>query len=522
MTNSLSADRFIHPDPADNKTAQQDKGSPAGAAGRGEAAPGIQRQNVEAVNAKEARALYAGRPTVVPKRVYGTFRNLKWAVMVVALTIYYGLPWLRWDRGPTLPDQAFLIDFANQRLFFGPLEIWAQEFYYITGILVVSALGLFLVTAIAGRVWCGYACPQTVWTDLFISVERFIQGDRNARLRLKKAAWTLNKVWKLTLTHVIWLLISAATGGALIFYFRDAPTLAQELVTGTAPVIAYVFLGVFAVSTYLLGGLAREQVCIYMCPWPRIQGAMFDDHSLLVSYREPRGEPRGPHKKGQPWEGRGDCIDCKQCVVVCPVGIDIRDGPQLECIQCALCIDACNGIMSKIGRPKGLITYDTFHKRDAAIRDEEARTHVFRPRTVLYMVLIPMIIALMAFGWVNRSELDVNVLRDRNPLFVRLSDGGIRNGYTLKILNKRHQTRTFSLAIEGLDGAKLEILGLRDADPVVEVVPDDVRALKVYVSVPQSVSRSLSADVSDIQFVVRDKGDGAETRRGSTFRSPPQ
>ncbi len=292
----------------------------------GEAAPGVAAVDVEAVNRKEQRQLYAVRQKIHPRRARGTFRYLKWLVMVVTLGIYYVVPWIRWPRGQGLPDQAFLIDVANGRLFLGPIEIWPQELYYITGILIISALGLFLATSLAGRVWCGYTCPQTVWTDLMIAVERFWQGDRNARIRLDKEPWGPSKIFKKTMTHVTWLLIGLLTGGALVFYFRDAPTLAQELVSGDAPAIAYLFLGIFAFSTYLLGGIAREQVCIYMCPWPRIQGAMTDRHTLLVSYRTERGEPRGPKRKTESWDNRGDCIDCKACVVVCPTGIDIRDG----------------------------------------------------------------------------------------------------------------------------------------------------------------------------------------------------
>ncbi|MFA6139715.1 MAG: cytochrome c oxidase accessory protein CcoG, partial [Hyphomicrobium sp.] len=290
-------------------------------------------------------SFYAKQRKIYPKLARGTFRNVKWAVMIVTLGIYYLLPWVRWERGPNLPNQAFLLDFANQRLFFGPIEIWAQEFYYITGVLVLAALSLFLVTAIAGRMWCGYTCPQTVWTDLMVTVERFFQGDRNARLRLDASPWTLSKIWKKGATHVTWLAIALATGGVFVFYFRDAPTLWGELWTGQAPLVAYAFVAIFTATTYMLGGFAREQVCNYMCPWPRIQAAMFDAESLLVSYRDYRGEPRGPHKKGQSWENRGDCVDCSACIAVCPAGIDIRNGSQLECIQCALCIDACNDIM---------------------------------------------------------------------------------------------------------------------------------------------------------------------------------
>ena len=268
--------------------------------------------------------------------------------MAVTLGIYYLLPWIRWNRGPNLPNQAFLLDFANQRLFFGPIEIWAQELYYITGLLILSALGLFLVTAVAGRMWCGYTCPQTVWTDLMIVVERFWQGDRNARIRLDKQSLDLRE--DLEEDGDALQLASGrpsppvAPSSSISATRRRSPPSSSA---ATAPMIAYVFLGIFTATTYLLGGIAREQVCIYMCPWPRIQGAMFDRDSLLISYRGYRGEPRGPHKKGQSWEARGDCIDCKACVAVCPTGIDIRDGSQLECIQCALCIDACDDIMRK-------------------------------------------------------------------------------------------------------------------------------------------------------------------------------
>ena len=486
-----------------------------------EAAPGVLRHDVEAVASAENRQLYASRQKIYAKRAKGTFRNVKWIVLVVTLGIYYLLPWLRWDRGPYLPDQAVLIDFAHQRLLFGPLEIWAQEFYYVTGILVISALALFLVTSLAGRVWCGYACPQTVWTDLMIAVERFWQGDRNARMRLDKAPWTAGKIIRKTATHLTWMLIGVATGGALVFYFRDAPTLAVELVTGTAPMIAYLFLGIFAFTTYLLGGIAREQVCIYMCPWPRIQGAMFDRDSLLVTYRGYRGEPRGPHKKSESWEGRGDCIDCKQCVVVCPMGIDIRDGPQLECIQCALCIDACNDIMEKVGRPPNLIAYDTFRNLDATEHGERAKVQFLRARTMLYGALIPLVMAIMAAGWFTRSDLEVNVLRDRNPLFVRLSDGSVRNGYTVKILNKRYERRNFRLSVNGLDGARMAIVGFdKDAEAAIDVVPDDLRALRVYVSLPPDALKRLSGEVTPFTFVVTDLGDGGETRRDTTFRGP--
>jgi cytochrome c oxidase accessory protein FixG len=485
-----------------------------------EAAPGIERVDVT-VATKAERMTYASRHKIYAKLAHGKFRKIKWAVMAVTLGIYYLLPWLRWDRGPDLPGQAFLLDFANQRLFFGPIEIWAQELYYITGLLILSALGLFLVTAVAGRMWCGYTCPQTVWTDLMIVVERFWQGDRNARMRLDSGPWTFEKIGKKTATHISWLLISVATGGAFVFYFRDAPTLAAELLDGEAPSVAYVFLGLFTATTYLLGGIAREQVCIYMCPWPRIQGAMFDRDSLLVSYRGYRGEPRGAHKKGQSWEGRGDCIDCKACVAVCPTGIDIRDGPQLECIQCALCIDACDDIMERVGRPQGLVAYDTFRNLDAVSHAERAPLRLIRPRTVLYSALIAVVAAIMLGAWLNRSVLDVSVLHDRNPVYVQLSDGGLRNGYTVKILNKLHAMRSFRLSTEGLAGANISIVGFNGSEGTIDVVPDNLRALRVLVTLPEEAHEELEGASLPFRFVVTDTSDGEVIYHDATFRGPP-
>jgi cytochrome c oxidase accessory protein FixG len=486
----------------------------------GEAAPGVERIDVEAVGSKKVREFYAQRQSIYPKLAHGTFRRVKWLVMAVTLGIYYLLPWLRWDRGPNLPDQAFLLDFDHQRLFFGPLEIWAQELYFVTGLLVVSALGLFLVTAIAGRVWCGYTCPQTVWTDLMIAVERFWQGDRNARMRLDRQPWSLEKIWKKAATHLSWLAIGLATGGALVFYFRDAPTLAHELMTGDAPAVAYAFLGIFTVSTYLLGGIAREQVCIYMCPWPRIQGAMLDTDSLLISYRESRGEPRGAHKKGQSWENRGDCVDCQACVAVCPMGIDIRDGPQLECIQCALCIDACDDIMTKVGRPTGLIAYATFRNVEDPKAGPRDGLHVIRTRTMLYAGVMFLVAAIMLWAMMHRTILEVSVLPDRNPLFVMLSDGSLRNNYTVKILNKLHDVRHFRLTADGLPGAKLAIAGFETDNPTIDVVPDNLRALKVHITIPPTALSEIKHESTPYRLVVTDITDGTETHRDTNFRSP--
>ena len=240
--------------------------------------------------------LYAAQEPIFPKRVKGRFRNLKWLIMLVTLGVYYVTPWIRWNRGPSLPDQAVLVDLANRRFFFFWIEIWPHEFYFVAGLLIMAGLGLFLFTSALGRVWCGYTCPQTVWTDLFYTVERWIEGDRNARLRLWKAKWDFHK-WRLRVTKwIVWLLIAVATGGAWVFYFADAPTLLVDLFTGQAAFVAYATVGVLTVTTFVFGGFAREQVCIYMCPWPRIQAAMMDEHSITVAYRDWRGEPRGRGK----------------------------------------------------------------------------------------------------------------------------------------------------------------------------------------------------------------------------------
>ncbi len=477
----------------------------------------VERIEVEPVNAAARRPLYAKRTKIFPRAVAGRYRAGKWAVLAATLGVYYLLPWIRWDRGPNAPDQAVLIDFPGQRFYFFFIEIWPQEVYYVTGLLILAALALFLVTSIAGRVWCGYACPQTVWTDLFLWVERRVDGDRNARMRLDRARWTGRKLVRRAAKHGIWLLIAVATGGAWVFYFADAPTLAADLARFDAPTVSYLFIGVLTGTTYLLAGHAREQVCTYMCPWPRIQGAMLDEHSLLVTYRRKRGEPRGPHKRGQGWEGRGDCVDCRACVAVCPMGIDIRDGNQLECINCALCVDACNDIMDRVGRPRGLIAYDTLAgladpSEDAAGRSLWHRLRLLRPRTVLYAVSMTLVGAVMLATLLSRNDTEITVLRDRNPLFVQLSDGSFRNGYTVKLRNKRHETRRFRILAEGLPRAALSAVG---GGGEVSVGPDRLRTVRIYVAAPVSATPEA---VTRFDIVAADLETGQRYPHATTFR----
>jgi cytochrome c oxidase accessory protein FixG len=482
------------------------------------AADGVQRSDARATNSAAARKDYVARVPVHPKLVHGQFRLLKWIAMIGMLAIYYGLPWLRWDRGPGAPDQAVLVDLVRERFYFFWIEIWPQEVYYLTGLLIVAALLLFLVTALFGRVWCGYACPQTVWTDLYIVVERLIEGDRNARIRLDKSPWTLDKFGRRAAKHFAWLAIAAATGGAWIFYFHDAPALAANLTKGTADPTAYLFLGILTFTTYWLAGHMREQVCTYMCPWPRIQAGLIDHDTLTVTYRRDRGEPRGAHKKGQTWEGRGHCIDCNQCVAACPMGIDIRDGDQLECINCALCIDACNDVMKRVNLPPGLIAYDTHENAGRRQRGERARVDFVRPRVVLYALILLAVGGVMLFGLSTRATIDLNVLRDRNPTFVLLSDGSVRNAYTVKVMNRANAPRRFRLSIDGPKDLGVKVVGLERAPAQLEIeVPGDrLRTLRVLVTVPGS---SLTGASMPVAFRVSDPASGEIQATSTVFLS---
>jgi len=466
--------------------------------------------------------LYANRVKVYPKAVSGRFRTYKWAVLAFCLAVYYTVPWIRWDRGPGAPDQAIMVDMSAPRAFFFDIEIWPQEVYFITGLLVLGSLGLFLVTSLFGRLWCGYACPQTVWTDLFMLVERWIEGDRGARMRLDQGPLTARKVWKKTAKHGVWLAIALATGGAWALYFDDAPTLFKAFFTGDASFQQYFFIGLFTATTYVLAGWAREQVCTYMCPWPRFQAAMLDRDSMVVTYEAWRGEKRGKSKAGPAPEGMGDCVDCGQCVAVCPTGIDIRDGLQLECIGCGLCIDSCNEIMIKMGRRPNLITFDTENNQLARSRGEKPVWRLARPRTIIYAGLVTLVGLVMLAGLMMRTTVEVNVLRDRAPLYVALSDGGIRNGYTLKVLNKKRQALDYQLSVVGLPaGATLTVQDHAEATggPVVlHARPDTVETFRIFVTVPRD---QLKTDRADFDFVLTEPVSEDGDTYDAVFVGPP-
>jgi cytochrome c oxidase accessory protein FixG len=517
---------------------------------------GIETFDAEAVNSKDNRVLYEARKKIHPKRASGWFRGLKWWIMGVTLGIYYLTPWLRWDRGPDAPDQAVLVDLASRRFYFLFIEIWPHEFFYVAGMLVMAGIGLFLVTSTLGRAWCGYTCPQTVWVDLYLVVERYFEGDRNARIRLDAAPWNASKIIKSVSKHVVWILIGFATGGAWIFYFADAPSLAVNFFTGQAAYVAYATVAVLTAATYIFGGLMREQVCTYMCPWPRIQAAMLDEHSLTVTYNDWRGEPRDRHAKRKRATGEniGDCVDCNACVAVCPMGIDIRDGQQMECITCALCIDACDAVMGKLGLEKGLISYATLEEygsnmslagapltsttetmQNAAIRPENVRgasgrlvdavrdtnwRSLLRPRTILYTIIYAAIGVALLWMLALRDTLKVNVLPDRNPVFTVLSNGAIQNGYQINILNMTGTSRNFLVTVDGLEGATIKISGSEEPDGRsirIAASADKLQATRVYVKVPKG---RIDGSKTEFSFNILAIGGTDRTSAAARFEAP--
>ena len=505
-------------------------------------------EGVEALNRWDRREpLFARRKKIHPKRATGQFRTLKWIIMFVTLGIYYITPWLRWDRGPFAPDQAVLVDLANRRFYFFFVEIWPQEFFFVAGMLIMAGLGLFLITSVAGRVWCGYTCPQTVWVDLFLVVERWVEGDRNARIALDAAPMTASKFTKRMTKFAIWLLIAISTGGAWVFYFADAPTLLRQLVTLEAAPVAYATIGILTFTTFWLGGFMREQVCTYMCPWPRIQQTMLDENSLTVTYNDWRGEPRSLHRKKAIANNEpiGDCVDCHACVAACPMGLDIRDGSQLECITCALCIDACNNVMDKNGLERGLISYTTLAdynrnmamaKNDAGVI-EPARVHdaeghikrkfiyfewteVIRLRTIAYFVVWAAIGLGIITALAMRDAVNATITPSRNPIFVQLSDGGIQNSYEVKIANRRHTPRLFTVTLDDFIGATIASTGLEmvgNTSMILSVDADKVRSIRVTVKRDRAF---INAENEAFRLVIRDLAGGETAVLNGEFISP--
>ena len=470
--------------------------------------------------------LYAAREPVCPRPVDGHFRRLKWAIMAVTLTIYYGTPWLRWNRGPWSPHQAVLIDLAHRRFYMFAIEIWPQEFYLVAGLLIMAGIGLFVVTSAVGRAWCGYACPQTVWTDLFQHIDRLIDGDRNAQLRLAAAPWGPAKLARRLAKWAVYLAIAFWTGGAWIMYFADAPTLTHDFWHGTADPIAYGAVGILTATTFWFGGFMREQVCIYMCPWPRIQSAMLDEKSLIVTYKDWRGEPRGPAKaKAKPAPGAlpaGDCVDCGLCTAVCPTGIDIREGSQIGCITCALCIDACDKVMVQLGRPRGLIDYATLDDCNRERAGEQPRPRwrmLLHPRTVVYLTIWAAIGVVLLFGLGTRPHLALNLAKDRNPPYMLLADGSLRNAYTLRLRNMEDRPRNFRILLSGVPGAAMwsDDTSRSAASRALlrQVAADQTDSLRLYVVAPaHTAPQALSFTLVGLD------AEGGTTTYATSFDAP--
>ncbi len=469
---------------------------------------------------------YEKRRAVFPKAIDGRFRRLKWAIMAATLAVYYITPWLRWHRGPYSPDQAVLIDLAHRRFYMFGIEIWPHEFYFVAGLLIMAGIGLFLVTSAIGRAWCGYTCPQTVWTDLFQHVDRLIDGDRNAQLRLQGAPWGPAKILRRTFKWSIYLAISFGTGGAWILYFADAPTLLRDFFALRAPSVAYATVGVLTFVTFWFGGFMREQVCIYMCPWPRIQTAMLDEKSLIVTYKDWRGEPRGSVKKAEKEpEKFGDCVDCNQCVAVCPTGIDIREGPQIGCITCALCIDACDKVMAQVGRTRGLIDYATLEdsaREEAGAKPLPHYKLIWHPRTLVYLGAWSAIGFALLFALGTRTHIDLSVAKDRNPSFMLLSDGTVRNAYTLKLRNMEARPREMEISLHDLPGGVMWTDDMPRSAATARITrkvdADQILPLRVFVTAPTGDDTE-----TDFAFELRamDKEGGGDTAK-TRFDGPEE
>lgn len=399
------------------------------------------------------------RIEIFPRSVKGRYRSIKTSILVLAYTVYFLLPWLRWSR-EVGPEQAILFDIEARRFYIFDLIVYAQDIFWLAGLLIIAAFLLFFVTGLAGRVFCGYFCFQTLWTDVFVFIERLVQGERNARIKLHQAAWSNDKFIKMGLTHLLWFVVALLTGLSFTLYWGNAPELVVQMLTGDAPFAAYATTLFLTLTTYVMAGLAREQVCSYMCPYARFQAVMFDSDTLIVAYDESRGERengRQKPKKGLMTSAErdnasvGDCIDCGYCVQVCPTGIDIRNGMQYQCTSCALCIDACNTIMTSIKFPQGLIRYSSEH----ALHGK--KTRFFKAKNIGYAVTLLTTIALLIWSVTTRSNIEMLVQQIRQPLSVNLSDGRIQNRYDIKINNKTTKPVKYEISIEGLDRAELDM-----------------------------------------------------------------
>ncbi|MGZ5199193.1 MAG: cytochrome c oxidase accessory protein CcoG [Telluria sp.] len=421
--------------------------------------------------------MYAAREEIYPREVKGRYATLRWVCVWLTQLVFYGLPWLQWNG-----RQAILFDLGARKFYLFGLVLWPQDFIYLAALLIICAYGLFLVTAVAGRVWCGFACPQTVYTEIFLWIERRFEGARSARIRLDRQPWSLEKLARKGGKHMAWGMVALWTGFSFVAYFTPARALMREVAGLTVGAWEGFWIVFYAFATYGNAGWMREQVCKYMCPYARFQSSMFDHDTLVISYDAKRGEPRSPGGK-RVAKAAGDCIDCSMCVQVCPTGIDIRNGLQYECISCAACVDACNIVMDKVGKPRGLIRYATENALVNRLTNKQARKRVFRPRVLVYTGLLGVLVAAMSGTLALRTPLKLDVIRDRGSMGREVEDDQIENVYRLQIMNTGETAHHYRLRVEGLEGAKVV------ENEVFAVAGATTRAVPVRVRVPASVGK---------------------------------
>lgn len=450
--------------------------------------------------------MYVAQPKIHPREVKGRFQRLRYLAFIVLLGIFYGLPWLNWDD-----RQAVLFDLPARQFHLFALTFWPQDFLYLALLLIISALTLFFFTALAGRLWCGYACPQTVWTEAFLWMERLTEGPRHKRIKLDQSPWNRNKIVRRGAKHILWVAFALFTGFSFVGYFTPIVELGGKVASLSLGGWETFWLLFYAFATWGNAGFLREQVCIYMCPYARFQSAMFDRNTLIISYDEKRGEPRGRRGRGVDYQskGLGDCIDCNLCVQACPTGIDIRDGLQYECIACAACIDACDDVMDKMGYPRGLVRYTT----ENALEKQPSK--VLRPRILVYATLLLLIIGGVVFSLTQRVPLIMEVLADRNVVYREVDWQTLENIYTVRILNKDNVAHDYELRVEGLPGITVVHRPER-----IRVNAGDTDTVIARVQVPRDAVQGAG---NVFEFVLESQQDSRVTRTNTArFAAPNQ